>query len=168
MRDLYVIEGFLIAQWYDEDGNLFHVSEQENLITSAGDLAYATRAIGTGVAVATGMRLGTGVTAAAKTGAGAAVVTRVTGSNLAFDSTFPSVAQTPPAAAIITYKTTYGAGVATSATAISEAVIVNDAIASDVSTAAANTISRSVLSNPAAKAAGDTLILTWTHNFLGA
>lgn len=168
---LMVITGFLIAEWFDENGVLFHRSEQENLITSAGDLIYANRAIGnvTGANVApTGMRIGTGSTAASKTGAGAAVVTRVTAGNLAFDATFPSVAQTPPAAAIITYKCTYGAGVGTSASAITEAVVVNDAIGTDVATAAAATISRAILSNPAAKAAADTLILTWTHNFLGA
>ena len=59
-------------------------------------------------ATPTGMKLGTGSTAPAKSGAGAAVVTYLTGSNKAFDATFPTAV-----AGVVTYKRTYAAGEAT-------------------------------------------------------
>lgn len=168
MSDLIVIEGFVLAEWFDENGVKYHESSQHNLITTAGDNWYVARAAAlSGLpAAATGMRLGTGSTAPAKTGAGAAIVTYLSGSNKAFDATFPSVA-----ANVVTYKRTYAAGEATSAgTNITECVINNDTIANDNSTTAtaANTISRALFSSPAPKAAGDALVVTWTHTFTGA
>ena len=75
MSDLIVIEGFVLAEWFDENGVKFHESAQHNLITTAGDNWYVARAAAlSGLpAAATGMRLGTGSTAPAKTGAGAAI-----------------------------------------------------------------------------------------------
>ena len=165
-RDLMVIEGLVLFEWYDQDGKKFHQSEQSNLITTTGDNFYVSRAAAlTGVvAAATGMKLGTGATAAAKTGAGAALVTYLAGSNKAFDATFPTVATN-----VATYKRTYAAGEATSAgTNITEAVVVNDTIGTDATSPAGNTISRVLLASPAPKAAGDTLTVTWTHTFTGA
>ena len=109
------------------------------------------------------MKLGTGSTAPAKTGAGAALVTYLAGSNKAFDATFPSAA-----GGVVTYKRTYAPGEATTASAITEAVIVNDTIATDATSAAAATISRALVSGVGSKAAGDTLTITWTHTILGA
>jgi hypothetical protein len=164
--DLIVIEGFVLCEWFDEDGVKFHESAQKNLITSYGDSWYIGRAaLSSGQpAAATGMKLGTGSTAVAKTGAGAALVTYLSGSNKAFDATFPSVA-----ANVATYKRTYAAGEATSAgTNITEAVVVNDTIATDATSAVGATISRVLLASPAPKAAGDSLAVTWTHTFTGA
>lgn len=164
--DLLVIQGFVLCEWFDERGRKFHESAQSNIITTVGDNFYVNRAAATTgvVAAATGMKLGTGSTATAKTGAGAALVTYLTGSNKAFDATFPSVALN-----VATYKRTYAAGEATSAgTNITEAVIVNDTIATDATTAAPNTIARTLLASPAPKAVGDTLTVTWTHTFTGA
>jgi hypothetical protein len=63
------------------------------------------------------------------------------------------------------YKTTWGAGVATSS-ALTEVVIVNDAGTNATSTAA-NGISRSVFTL-VNKGASDSLAITWNHKFLGA
>ena len=163
--DLFVIEGLVLFEWFDEFGRKFHECEQSNLITTTGDNWYVGRAALTSgqPAAATGMKLGTGATAVAKTGAGAALATYLAGSNKAFDATFPSVA-----ANVATFKRTYVAGEATTASNITEAVIVNDTIGTDATSAAGNTISRVLLASPAPKAAGDSLTVTWTHTFTGA
>lgn len=158
------IRGTVLVEVHDEHGNLKYSEETHNLVTAVGDRLYASRGAGlTTSAVPTGMKLGTGSTAVAKTGAGAALVTYLTGSNKAFDATFPS-----EAAGVVTYKRTYAPGEATSASPITEVVIVTDTIATDATSSAANTISRAILSGIASKAAGDTLTVTWTHTILGA
>jgi hypothetical protein len=111
--------------------------------------------------------LGTGGTAVAKTGAGAALVTYLSGSNKAFDATYPQSALNSSSRRI-TYKRTYAAGEATTASAITEAVIVNDTIATDATSTAANTISRILVTGISAKGASDTLTATWNHDLLGA
>lgn len=115
---------------------------------------------------AAGMKLGTGSTATAKSGAGAALVTYLSNSHQAFDATYPSTSGTS-GGRVVTYKVTYAAGKATSASNITEAVIFLDFLA-DATSTAANTICRALLASPAPKAAGDTLTLTWTHTALGA
>jgi hypothetical protein len=165
--DLARAYGWVVAEWSHADGTVFHRSEQPNLITSVGDQLYASRGAAlTTSALPTGMRLGTGSTAVAKSGAGAAIVTYLATSNKAFDATYPQCT-----AGVATYKRTYAAGEATSAgTNITEVVINTDTIANDNATTAtvANTISRALLASPAPKAAGDTLTITWTHTILGA
>lgn len=159
------MDGVLLAQMYDEDMNLKAEVEVHNLITTVGDVMYAHR--GSGIAsppnAPTGMRIGTGSTAPAKTGAGAAIVTRVTGGNKGFDATFPSIAGN-----VVTYKTTLAPGEGTTASPVTEAVIVNDTIGTDTATAAANTIARALITGVGSKGAGDTLVLTWTHTLTGA
>jgi hypothetical protein len=164
-NDLLVIEGLVLFEWHDQDGKKFHESEQANLITTTGDAYYVGRAVLSSgqPAQVTGMKLGTGATAASKSGAGAALVTYLAASNKALDATFPSVA-----ANVATFKRTYAAGEATSGSNITEAVLVTDAIGTDATSSAANTISRVLLASPAPKAAGDTLTVTWTHTFTGA
>lgn len=160
------IMGTVIAELRDEYGNLKGYCKTHNLVTAVGDRLYASRGAGlTTSAVPTGMRLGTGSTAVAKTGAGAAIVTYLSTSNKAFDATFPS-----EAAGVVTYKRTYAAGEATSASPITEAVINTDTITNDNATTAtvANTISRVLLAGIGSKGASDVLTLTWTHTILGA
>jgi hypothetical protein len=164
--DVAGILGHVVAEMFDEYGNLKARVESKNLITAVGDRLYASRGAGlTTSAVPTGMRLGTGSTAVAKTGAGAAIVTYLAGSNKAFDATFPS-----EAAGVVTYKRTYAAGEATTASPITEAVINTDTIANDNATTAtvANTISRVLLAGIGSKGASDTLAITWTHTILGS
>lgn len=124
--------------------------------------------IGNTIPMASGMRVGTGVTAPATTGAGAAIVTYNSGlvQFKGFDSTFPSSSLSTDTR-VITYKTTWNAGEATQ-TALGEVVITTEQPISDVAGTAANTISRALLSPTVNKGASDTLAVTWTHNLLGA
>lgn len=147
---------------------LISEGEFKNLVTDVGDEYYAKRGSSTTVNVPTGMRLGTGTTAVAKNGAGAAIVTYVTASQRAFDATYPSAATKGAAAGWrITYQSSWAAGVAT-ANGIAEAVITNETALTDVAGTAANTISRALLSPVVNKGANDTLTITWYHDFLGA
>jgi hypothetical protein len=164
--------GFGVVEHRDVRGLLIDAIPFANLITDAGDLYYATKMI-VGIAPSStaaptavnGMKLGTGTTAAAKSGAGGALVTYLTASNVAFDSTFPSVSNLGAGLGVnAVYKTTFAAGVATN-TAITEAAIVNDQ-ATNATTTAANTISR-VVFTAINKGASDTLAITWNHKQLG-
>jgi hypothetical protein len=165
--------GYGIVELRGPDGKLKQVVPFANLITTAGDEYYAKKGI-TGISpanpsaptAASGMKLGTGTTAVAKSGAGAALVTYETGSNNPFDSTFPSAAAVGGDGGWnASYKTTWGAGDVTE-TALTEVVIVNDA-ATDATSTAANTYSRAVFT-AINKGASDSLAITWTHKFLGA
>lgn len=142
--------------------------EFENLVTQVGDEYYGERAAGIASPPdqVTGMRLGTGSTAVAKTGAGAAIVTYVTGSNKAIDGSFPT-SSIPGSARRIQWKTTWNAGEAT-ASGIAEVVITNETPLTDVAGTAANTISRALISPTVNKGASDTLAVTWNHDILGS
>jgi len=158
------IDGHVLIELFGPDGKLKFRKETKNLVTSVGDQLYASRGAGlTTSALPTGMKLGAGSTAVAKSGAGAALVTYLSGSNQAFDSTFPSAT-----AGVVTYKVTYAAGTATTASPITEAVIVTDTISTNATSTAANTIARVLISGVGSKAAGDSLSITWTHTILGA
>lgn len=154
------------------DGVLKETRTIDNLITDAGDLYYAGMAIALVTPAApaqptkmNGMKLGTGTTAVAKSGAGAALVTYLTASNVAFDSTWPVTSNLGAGLGVLgQYKTTWGAGVATNA-AITEAVIVNDQ-ATNATTTAANTSHRIVFT-AINKLAADSLVITWSAKFLG-
>jgi hypothetical protein len=164
--------GEALVQVIGPDGEVKEERRATNLITDAGDLYYAAKAI-TGIAPASpaaptamsGMKLGTGTTAAAKAGAGAALVTYISGSNNLFDASFP-VTQNLGAGLGVNgqYKTTWAAADVTNS-AITEAVIVNDA-ATDATSSAANTSHR-VVFTAINKTAADTLVITWNAKFLG-
>lgn len=165
MAEKQEIHGHIAWELRDADGNLKASGEAENIITQVGDERYAKAGAGVGSppAAPTGMKLGTGSTAPSKTGAGAALVTYLSNSHLAFDATFPSVALNSGVQRV-TYKCTFAAGKATSASnPITEAVIVNEAL-TDATSAAAATLARVLLPNPAAKQSTDTLTVTWTHD----
>lgn len=174
MIDGIDLVGFGVIELRDEpSGELKLVLPFANLITTAGDEYYSKMGIALVSPAApaqptkvTGMKLGTGTTAAAKSGAGAALVTYEAASNNLFDATFPSAAAVGGDAGWnASYKVTWAAGDVTE-TALTEAVIVNDA-ATDATTTAANTISRVVFA-AVNKGASDSLAITWTHKFLGA
>jgi len=165
--------GYGVAELVDGDGRTKLLVPFHNLITDAGDLYYATKAI-VGISPAnasaptamTGMKLGTSSTAAAKNSTGAALVTYLTGSNASFDATYPQTANLGAGLGVnAVYKTTWAAGTATSST-INEVVIVNDSGTNATSTAA-NSASRAVLTT-VNKTASDSLAVTWNHKFLGA
>lgn len=153
---------------WDENGCLKDRGDFANLITQVGDQYYGERAAGIGGAPAqvTGMRLGTGSTAASKTGAGAAIVTYISGSSVAIDGSYPQSALSGGSRRI-TWRTTWNPGVAT-ATGINEVVLTNETPLTDVAGSAANTIARVVLSPVINKGASDTLTITWNHDLLGS
>lgn len=115
----------------------------------------------------TSMKLGAGSTAVAKSGAGAALVTYLANSQQAMDATFPSTAGIS-GGRVVTYKVTYAAGKATTASPITEAVLVSGEFLADATSAAAVTIARVLLTGIGSKGASDTLTVTWTHTILGA
>jgi hypothetical protein len=165
--------GYGVAELRGPDGHLKQVEPFANLITTAGDEYYAKKGI-TGIApanpsaptAASGMKLGTGTTDPAKSGAGAALGTYESGSNNAFDATYPQAAAVGGDGGWnATYKTTWGAGDVTEV-ALTEVVIVNDA-GTDATSTAANTYSRAEFA-AINKGASDSLAITWTHKFLGA
>lgn len=162
------IHGFGVAVLLDRHGRVKRRVEFRNLVTQVGDQYYGERATGISSppAQVTGMKLGTGSTAVAKTGAGAALVTYLTGSDKALDATFPQSALNGSSRQI-TWQTTWGAGVATTASAITEVVIMNDTLA-DATSTAANTISRALLTGIGSKGSSDSLVVSWTHSLLGA
>lgn len=148
-------------------GDLFH-TEFENLVTQVGDQYLGERAAGitSPPAQVTGMQLGTGTTAVAKTGAGAAIVTLVAASLVAIDGGFPTSALSGSSRRI-QFKTTWGAGVAT-ATGIAECALVNQSTGTQTAAPAANTISRLLISPTVNKGAADTLASTWNVDILGS
>jgi hypothetical protein len=143
----------------------------ENLITNVGDEYYNERAAGIASPPSqiTGMQLGTGTTAVAKNGAGAAIVTLVAASLVSIDGGFPTSnnTQTGAVANRIQWKTTWNAGVAT-ANNIAEVVLTNQSLATQTAAPAAATIARALLSPVVNKGASDTLAVTWNHDALGA
>lgn len=169
------VVGIGMATVTGPDGRVKQQVPFRNLITDAGDL-YEAQKIIAGIAPASaaaptpasGMKLGTGITPAAKAGAGAALVTYLAGSNITFATGFPVTANLGSGLGVTAlYRATWAPGVATNA-ALTELVIVNDA-ATDATTTAANTYAR-VLFSPSAvnKGAPDTLTVDWAWKYLGA
>jgi hypothetical protein len=146
---------------------VIHYELIPNLVTQIGDEYLGERAAGIGSPPdqATGMRLGTGSTAAAKTGAGAAIVTYISGSNQAFEGGFPTSALNGSSRRI-QWQSIWAAGDSTNS-AITESVITNENPLTDVAGSAANTLSRVVFS-AINKGALDTLTNTWSWDILGA
>jgi hypothetical protein len=166
------ITGFGVAVLRGPDGDIKDVRTFKNLVTDKGDLYIAQKII-TGISPAsasaptavTGMKLGTGTTAASKAGSGAALVTYISGSQKTFTTAYPTTEDLGSGLGVCAvYNCTWAAGVATAS--ITEAVIVNDAAVNATSTAA-NTIAR-VVFTAITKAASDTLEITWKHKVLGA
>ncbi len=163
------IHGWVTIEKRNAAGELTGYFEGHNLVTQIGDQYYGERAAGIASppAQVTGMRLGTGSTAVAKTGAGAALVTYLSGSNKALDGGYPT-SSLNGSSRRIAWRRTYAAGEATTASAITEAVLVNDTIATDATSSAANTIARVLVTGVGSKGASDTLTVTWNHDLLGA
>lgn len=162
------IRGYVVAEIHGPNGKLKSRCEVRNLVTQVGDQYYGERASGIGLppGQVTGMKLGTGSTVPAKTGAGAALVTYLADSHQAITGGFPTSALSG-ASRRIQWQAVWAAGKATTASAITEVVIVNDTLA-DATSSAANTISRALLTGIGSKGASDTLTVTWNHDLLGA
>lgn len=176
IADPGMVVGYGVAELRDEaTGRLKLLVPFANLVTTAGDQYLANRVIfginSNGVSAptaASGMKLGTGTTAVAKSGAGAALVTYITGSNNPLDATYPTAASAGGDTGWnTTYRTSWAAGDVTNS-AIAECVLVNDA-GTDATSTAANTYSRVTSPTWTAinKTATDSLIVTWSHKLLG-
>lgn len=156
------LTGIVVVELVGCDGEIKDRRVIENLITRFGDQWYGERAASIGSnAVISGMRLGTGTTSVSKTGAGAAIVTYVSGSAVAIDGGFPTSALDGTERRI-TWKTTWNAGIATS-NGIAEAVLSNENPLTDVAGVEGNTVSRVLLNPVVNKSAGDTLSISWIH-----
>lgn len=163
------IIGFGVVEVFGPDGELKQSVPFHNLITDTGDLYYAQKGIA-GIAPAapaaptavTGMQIGSGTTAASKSGAGSAMVTFLAGQ--AFDASYPQTSNLGAGLGVnMVYRTTYAAGTGTGT--VNEVTITNGAIG--VASTAANTISRVVLGSPITKAAADSLAVTYSTKILG-
>lgn len=142
-----------------------------NLITQVGDQAYGNalaalngNATVTEPAEPIAMYLGTGATAAAKTGAGATIGTYISGSNQLFEATYPQ-SSLSGSSRRISYQSIWVAGDSTNA-AIAEVAM--GTVSTDVTLIEANSIARSVFGSTIDKQAADTLTVTWHHDLLGA
>jgi hypothetical protein len=159
--------GFVQARLFGPDGKLKQLEEGANLVTDYGDDMLATRTILDSINIVTGMRLGTGSTAAAKSGAGAAIVTYISGSNEALDAVASEVTKGAGLGWRTTYVCTWIAGDITNS-AIAEVVLTNETALTDVAGTAANTVARFVFGATIDKQAGDSLEVTWNVDLLGA
>lgn len=163
--------GYGVVELRGPDGALKQVEPFANLITTYGDEYYAKKgaagvqpAAPSAPTAVVNMQLGTGTTAATKSGATTAKIeTFIANSENPFDATYPQfVDESADNGWSISYKTTWGAGDVTNS-AITEAVITSEATANTAS-AVGNTISRVVFA-AINKGASDTLAITWKHTF---
>lgn len=154
------IRGDLVIELFDKDNNLISREETTNLITSAGDHWYAMRAVTDVAPEIAGMKLGTSSTTPAKTGGGAALGAYLSNSHQALDG------QPDGSNGSITFVATFGPGKATSASPITEAVLVVDPLA-DATSTTGNTVARALISTVPSKASDATLVVSWTHTLIG-
>lgn len=164
MNEQTPIKGRIAWEIRGEDGQVKDSGEIPNLVTAVGNQYYADRAAGIGsIAAVTGMQLGTGTTAVAATGAGAAIVTLVASSLVAISPTTPASGAGTGNARRLTYTASWAAGTATNS-ALAEVALVNQSTGTQTAATAANTIARALLSPTINKGASDTLTITWTHD----
>jgi hypothetical protein len=149
------------------DGSVKHRETGENLITDVGDSFIAQRMYDDTVDIVSGMKLGTGTTAAAKSGAGAAMVTYESGSQQALDAAATDATKGAGAGWRTTYVCTWAAGDVVEA-ALAEVCLTNQTALADDTSAAADTIARFVFASTIDKQAGDSLAITWNIDILGA
>lgn len=167
MRDVSQIVG-LIEWEITRRGLLIAAGRARNLITQVGDQYYMERAAGIGSppAQVTGMKLGSGSASPAKTGTGSALDTYLADSHQALSGGFPA-SSLSGSARRIAWRCLWAAGKATTASPITEVVLVNETL-TDATSASAATIARALLTGIASKGASDTLTVTWNHDMAGA
>lgn len=161
------IRGFVVARLYGPDGQLKQKESGANLVTDHGDEHIARRIFDDAYNIVTGMRLGTGSTAAAKNGAGAAIVTYISGSQEALDATATHSDKGAGSGYRATHVCTWVAGDVTNS-AIAEVVLTDETPITDVAGTAANTVARFVFGSTIDKQSGDSLEVTWNIDVLGA
>lgn len=167
LRDKAGITGTVTARLFGPDGKLKHEQVGHNLVTDYGDDMIATRMFDDTIEIVTGMKLGTGVTAAAKNGAGATIVTYETGSQEALDATATEATKGAGLGWRVTYVCTWIAGDVTDP-ALAEVVLTNETPLTDIAAVAGDTVARHVFPATIDKQAGDSLEVTWEIDILGA
>lgn len=149
------------------DGAVKYEEKGGNLVTDIGDGHLSKRMHSNAEDIVTGMKLGTGVTAAAKNGAGAGMVTYITGSNEALDAAATDATKGAGAGWRTTHVCTWIAGDVTNG-AITEVCLTNQTALADNTSAAADTVARYVFAVPIDKQVGDSLEVTWQIDVLGS
>lgn len=162
-RDGFEVKGFVRARLFGPDGRLKRDTTDPNIITQVGRQYLTRRAanIATLPGQVVGMKLGRdAATAPAVTGAGAHIVTYISGSQKAIDGSYPTEA-VQGSGSRLTWQVTWGPGVATDSD-IEEAIITNEASLTDAAGSGAFTLGRALLVPQVIKGGGDTLVVTWT------
>lgn len=162
------VRGFVRAVLRGPDGQIKQIEEGYNLVTDNGDEEIATRVFSDAEDIITGMRLGNdSVTAESKAGAGANIVTYISGSQEALDSvaTFSDLGSGLGGRAI--HICTWDAGDVIDAD-IEETVLTSETPITDVAGAVGNVVARFIFASTIDKQAGDSLEVTWNLDFLGA
>ena len=168
-QEKLAIGGNVVVELFGPDGEIKYREVGENLVTDAGD-ENLTKRIATGDTeeIATGMKLGTGVTAASKAGAGSLLVTYEGGSQEALDTSPPATSDKGAGAGYrVTYICTWIAGDVIEA-ALAEVILSHETPITDVTDIAADVIARFVFASTIDKQAGDSLVVTWNVDLLGA
>ena len=158
------MRGELLIEHRGADGKLKSRQIVHNLVTDQGD-DFAKSAIYTAAYSTWGMKLGTASTAAAKNGAGSfiAVGDYVSGSAQALDDSTPKEGAS---AIICQFRRLWAAGEGTNDTINRVAIVDNTTDAGEAD--ATHTYAIAVFAAQIAKAAGDTLTVTWNVTYLGA
>lgn len=161
------IMGFVQARLFGPDGKLKQLEEGYNLVTDYGDQHVGERMYDDTFDIVTGMRLGTGITAVAKLGAGAAIVTYEPASQEALDAVPIGVDKGTGLGWRVPHICTWIAGDVTEV-ALAEVVLTDETPITDVAGVVGDTVARFVFGSTIDKQAGDSLEVTWNIDFLGA
>ena len=163
-KSTVAIKGWVIAELRGPDGELKMRQETHNLVTEQGDF-FMAQALFTAAYGTWGMKLGTATTAASKDGAGSFIAAGdyVAGSAQALDDSTPKAGAT---ADIVQFRRLWAAGEGTSNTINRVGITDNTTGAGEAD--ATHTFATAVFAAQIAKAAGDTLTVTWNVTMLGA
>ena len=158
------MRGEVIAVLRGPDGKLKQRLVQHNIVTTQGN-TFAAAALWTAAYSTWGMKLGTASTTASVDGAGSFIATTdyVSGSAQALDDSTPKVGA---GATIAQFRRLWAAGEGTSDTINRVAIVDNTTDAGEAD--ATHTYAIAVFAAQIAKAAGDTLTVTWNVTYLGS
>lgn len=162
------IRGYVRAVLRGPNGKIKQIEEGFNLVTDNGDEEIARRIASDADDIVTGMRLGNdSLTAAAKNGAGANIVTYIATSQEALDAAATFSDKGAGLGFRTTHICTWDAGDITDAD-IEETVLTSETPITDVAGALANVVARFIFASTIDKQAGDSLEVTWHLDVLGA
>ena len=163
------IGGNVIVELFGPDGVLKYHEIGENLVTDYGDEHVGERMYLDAQDIVTGMRLGDQVApaAASKAGTGAAIQAYLTGSNEDLDAVPIGVDKGTLLGWRVPHICTWIAGDITDP-AISEVVLSDETPLTDVAGVVGDTVARFIFASTIDKQAGDSLVVTWNVDFLGA